>query len=135
MKSINRKQFIATTAALTAGAAVSALPLQPAGDKKQLVHHVFFWLKNPDSVEDRDKLVEGVKTLAKIESIRKLHVGILASTEKRDVVDTSWGVSELMFFDDTAGQKIYQDHPIHQAFIKNYGHLWAKVVVYDAMEV
>ena len=93
------------------------------------------WLKNPDSVEDRDKLVEGVKTLSKIETIRELHVGILASTEKRDVVDTSWQVSELMFFDDHAGQAAYQTHPIHLDFVKNYSHLWAKVIVYDAMEV
>ncbi len=83
---------------------------------------------------DRDKLVEGVKTLSKIETIRKLHVGVLASTEKREVVDTSWHVSELMFFDDLAGQAVYQTHPIHLAFIEKYSHLWAKVVVYDAME-
>ena len=102
--------------------------------KKQLVHHVFFWLKRPDSIEDRDQLVQGIKTLAGIETIRKIHVGIIASTEKRDVVDTSWQVSELMFFDDEAGQKIYQDHPIHQEFIKNYSHLWNRVVVYDAAE-
>lgn len=132
---MSRKQFIATSAALGAGAAASAMPITVTEEKKQLVHHVFFWLKNPNSIEDRDKLVEGVKTLAKIETIRKLHVGVVASTEKRDVVDTSWGVSELMFFDDTAGQKIYQDHPIHQAFIKNYSHLWSKVVVYDVAEV
>ena len=134
MKSIKRRKFLATAAALAAGTATLALPLQPMEEKKQLVHHVFFWLKNPDSVEDRDQLVEGVKTLAKIETIRKIHVGVLASTEKRDVVDTSWQVSELMFFDDEAGQKTYQDHAIHQAFIKNYGHLWAKVIVYDAAE-
>ncbi len=134
MKSIKRRRFLATATALVAGTATLALPLQPMEEKKQLVHHVFFWLKNPDSVEDRDQLVEGVKTLAKIETIRKIHVGVLASTEKRDVVDTSWQVSELMFFDDEAGQKTYQDHAIHQAFIKNYGHLWSKVIVYDAAE-
>jgi Stress responsive A/B Barrel Domain len=135
MKPIIRRKFLTTTAAITAGTAVSALPLKATDDRKQLVHHVFFWLKNADSHEDRDKLVEGLKTLAKIETIRKLHVGVLASTEKREVVDTSWSVSELMFFDDIAGQKVYQDHPIHQAFIKNYGHLWRKVIVYDAAEV
>ncbi len=102
--------------------------------KKQLVHHVLFWLKNPESIEDRDQLVQGIKALAKIETIRKIHVGVIASTEKRDVVDTSWQVSELMFFDDEAGQKVYQDHPIHLEFIKNYGHLWKKVIVYDAAE-
>ena len=135
MVTIKRRKFLATAAALTAGTSVLAFPLQTMKEKKQLVHHVFFWLKNPESVEDRDKLVQGVKTLSGIKTIRKIHVGVLASTEKRDVVDTSWQVSELMFFDNEAGQKTYQDHPIHQAFVKNYSHLWAKVIVYDAAEV
>ena len=66
--------------------------------------------------------------------MRDLHVGVLASTEKRDVVDTSWSVSELIFFSDLAGQATYQTHPLHLEFIKNCSHLWAKVVVYDAVE-
>jgi len=103
-------------------------------DKTPLVHHVFFWLKNPDSKEDRDKLVEGVKTLRNIPTVKSLHVGVVADTEQRGVVDVSWHVSELMFFTDLAGQAAYQEHPIHQEFIKNYSHLWAKVVVYDVME-
>ncbi len=74
-------------------------------DKKQLVHHVFFWLKNRDSKEDLAKLLDGLRTLEKIETIRKLHIGVPASTEKRDVVDNSYQASELMFFDDTAGKK------------------------------
>jgi Stress responsive A/B Barrel Domain len=101
-------------------------------NQQQLVHHVFFWLNNPDSAEDRDKLVEGLKTLAGIETIRFLHIGLLASTEKREVVDTSWQVSEIMFFDDAEGQAVYQTHPLHQAFVANYSHLWRKVLVYDA---
>jgi hypothetical protein len=100
-----------------------------------LVHHVFFWLKNPDSVEDQKKLIEGVKTLSKIETIRSLKVGVPAATEERDVVDSSYAVSELIFFDDLAGQAIYQAHPIHQKFIAEYSHLWNKVVVYDSMDV
>ena len=121
--------------ALGAGAGAMALPRLSKDNAKPLAHHVFFWLKNPSSKEDRDKLVEGVKTLKKIETVLELHVGVLASTEKRDVVDTSWQVSELMFFKDLAGQADYQTHPVHLDFIKNYGHLWEKVVVYDAMEV
>ena len=133
MKSTNRRKFITTAALLSTSVAVSAISAN-IPKRKQLVHHVFFWLKNPGSIADRDKLVEGVKTLSKIESIRKLHVGVLASTEKREVVDTSWHVSELMFFDNVEGQNIYQSHPVHLAFIEKYSHLWAKVVVYDAME-
>lgn len=134
MKKSNRRKFISTTAVMGAAVAASAMPFKKV-NKKQLAHHVFFWLKNPDSIEDRDKLVEGVKTLSKIETIKEIHVGIVASTEKRDVVDASWHVSELMFFDDLAGQATYQTHPVHLDFIKNYGHLWQKVIVYDAIEV
>ncbi len=134
MKKPNRRKFITAAAALAAGSAVSGMP-RIKETKKLLVHHAVFWLKNPTSTEDRDKLAEGVKGLGKIETIRELHVGIVASTEKRDVVDNSWGVSEVMFFDDLAGQATYQTHAIHQAFIKEYSHLWEKVVVYDAIDV
>jgi len=102
--------------------------------KYPVVHHVFFWLKNPTSTADRDQLVAGVKKLSKIETVRELHVGVVASTEKRDVVDNSWAVSELMFFSDVAGQATYQTHPLHLEFIKNCSHLWEKVIVYDAVE-
>lgn len=134
MKSTRRK-FITTTAALAAGTVTaSAISLKQQKEEWPIVHHVFFWLKNPGSVEDRDKLAAGVKTLAKIETVRKLRVGIVASTEKRDVVDNSWAVSELMFFSDLAGQATYQTHPIHLEFIKNCSHLWEKVIVYDAVD-
>lgn len=133
MKKTNRRKFLLTTASAGAAAIVQAAPLQQKD--KQIVHHVFFWLKNPGSVTDRDKLVEGVKTLSKIEAIKELHVGIVAGTEKRDVVDASWGVSELMFFNTLEDQATYQDHPVHLEFIKNYSALWSKVVVYDVQNV
>ena len=103
--------------------------------KNNFIHHVYFWLKNPGNAADRAQLIKGLKSLAGIPSIQKMHIGVLASTEKREVVDTSWDVSELMYFHDEAGQKIYQDHPIHVDFVKNYSHLWQKVIVYDSVDV
>jgi hypothetical protein len=99
-----------------------------------VVHHVFFWLKNQGSKEDLNQLIAGVKSLSEIPSVAELHVGVVASTEIRDVVDNSWGVSELMFFHDVEGQQAYQTHPIHLEFVKNHSHLWEKVVVYDSIE-
>jgi Stress responsive A/B Barrel Domain len=135
MKKTSRRKFLLTASALGAVSAASSMPMGFRAQNKVLVHHAIFWLKNPGSTEDRDKLVEGVKTLGKIETIRDIHVGILASTEKRPVVDTSWSVSEVMIFSDLAAQATYQTHPIHLAFIKDYGHLWEKVTVYDAIDV
>jgi hypothetical protein len=134
MKKSNRRKFIATATGLAGALGVSASIGSTEQKTKVLVHHAIFWLKNPASTDDRDKLLEGVRTLAKIETVKEIHVGMLASTEKRPVVDTSWQVSELMFFNDLAGQATYQNHPVHLDFIKNYGHLWEKVVVYDAMD-
>ena len=102
---------------------------------KPLIHHVLYWLKNRDSKEDLTKLLDGLQSLGKIETVRKLHIGVPADTEKRDVVDATYSASELMFFDDTAGQKAYQDHPIHKNFVERYGHLWEKVIVYDSIDV
>lgn len=129
MKSTRRK-FIAGTGLLAVAAVTQGIA---ARKKNVLVHHVFFWLKNPQSQEDLKKLLEGVKTLEKIETIKMLHIGVPAATEKRPVVDNSYSVSELIFFDDLKGQSTYQDHPIHVKFVENYSHLWEKVVVYDSV--
>ena len=134
MSNTTRRKFIGTAAILTAATAASALPVTNMETKYPVVHHVFFWLKNPGSAEDRAKLITGVKTLSKIETVHELRVGVVASTEKREVVDNSWAVSELIFFKDLEGQATYQNHPIHLEFIKNCSHLWEKVIVYDAVE-
>ena len=104
-------------------------------EKKQLIHHVYFWLKNPASGEDLTKLLDGLRALENIETVRKIHIGVPASTEARGVVDTSYSASELLFFDDLEGQAIYQDHPIHKKFVEDCSHLWQKVIVYDSMDV
>lgn len=134
MKKQTRRTFVASAVTLGASAAASAMPSMEK-EKKVLVHHVFFWLKNPDSKEDLAKLLAGLQTLKKIETIKQIHIGVPASTEKRDVIDSSYHASELMFFDDLAGQKTYQDHPIHQKFIADCSHLWDKVIVYDSIDV
>jgi len=109
MSTSNRRKFIATSAAMVAGVATaSAMPLIAPESKYPLIHHVFFWLKNPSSKEDLEQLIAGVKTLGKIETVRELRVGVVAKTEKRDVVDQSWAVSEHMQFSDLAGQATYQ---------------------------
>ena len=128
--SSSRRTFIvaaATLAATNAGAS-AAVNVYP-----KLVHHVFFWLKNPDAKEDLARLLEGLRTLANIETVRGAHFGVPATTEKRDVVDNSFSASEILFFDDLAGQKSYQDHPIHKKFVEDCSHLWERVVVYDAL--
>lgn len=132
MSSLDRRVLI--SASLAAGAAL-ATPASAAPDASMLFHQVFFWLKNPGDKADRDKLIAGLKALKAIDVIQHLHVGVPASTEKRDVIDNSYDVSELMMFKSVEDQKRYQDHPLHQKFVAECSHLWSKVVVYDSMAV
>jgi hypothetical protein len=135
MSKQNRRSFITTTALIGTGLAASALPSLNMKDEKKIIHHVFFWLKNPAFTKDREALIAGLKTLKKIKTIRDIYIGVPAATEKRSVIDDSYSVSELIFFDDLDSQKAYQDDPIHQNFIEDGSHLWEKVVVYDTVNI
>ncbi len=84
-----RHRRIGLTSADGALCCAARMPM-PLG--AQLAHHVFFWLKNPDSIADRDALIEGVRALAAIPAIRALHVGVPAGVEPRPVVDSSYSV-------------------------------------------
>ena len=132
---VNRRDAVKTVALGGAAVVSEVASAAPAPDGGQVVHHVFFWLKRPGSMEDRDALVAGLRGLAKVDVIRSLQIGVPASTEQRDVVDASFDVSELMLFDNVADQKTYQDHPLHKDFVAKCGHLWRKVIVYDMLTV
>ncbi|MES2872985.1 MAG: Dabb family protein [Bacteroidota bacterium] len=131
----NRRKFLASVGALATVSVAEGSPINTAAAKKLIAHQVYFWLKNPDSIQDRAELIKGIKMLRKIESVKKLTVGVVAATEERTVIDKTWSVSELALFSDLAGEAAYQVHPIHLDFVKNYSHLWSKVVVYDTIEV
>ena len=135
MSKQTRRNFIATTVFAGTAFASAAVPLVAMKNSSKIIHHVFFWLKNPSSKEDLEALIAGLQTLKKIKTVRDIYIGIPAGTEKRAVVDNSYQVSELLFFDDLEGQKAYQDDPVHQKFVQDCSHLWEKVIVYDSLIV
>jgi hypothetical protein len=134
---VNRRNWLGLLTALgaTVGAIRPAAGAKPAPANKQLIHHVFFWLKQPGRKEDLDQLIAGLQSLRPIPYIRELRIGVPAATEARSVVDSSYSVSELMIFDSVEDQKRYQDHPLHLRFVETCGNLWEKVVVYDTIDV
>tara|TARA_R110002012_G_scaffold155156_5_gene316016 strand:- start:1628 stop:2107 length:480 start_codon:yes stop_codon:yes gene_type:complete len=141
VKSVSKNTInsVVKSAALAMGLLIAATLPANADAKSDIsaapavIHSVFFWLKNPDSVDDRKSLIEGLNSLRDIPQIQALHVGVPASTVSRDVIDSSYQVSELMFFNSVKDQDEYQSHPIHKKFVKDYAHLWQKVVVYDSL--
>ena len=110
-------------------------PLQAyAPDKKYFLHHVFFWLKNPENPGDREVFERALGELGTVETIQLLHIGKPADTN-RDVIDNTYHYSFLAGFSDKAGHDVYQAHPIHDRFRTEYSHLWSKVLVYDSVNV
>jgi hypothetical protein len=101
--------------------------------KQPFIHHVFFWLKNPESEADKNSLFEGLQLLSGVPTIQTFHIGQPASTN-RSVIETSYSFSWLATFNSLAEEEIYQTHPIHLLFIEQCKHLWDKVIVYDSVK-
>jgi hypothetical protein len=97
-------------------------------DNSIFIHHVYFWLNRPESREDFDELVAGLKKLSAVETIRTFYIGKPANTN-RDVIDRSYSVSWLLLFNNKADQDSYQTDPIHLKFVEECKHLCKKVVV------
>ena len=101
--------------------------------KNTFIHHVYFWLKHPESKEDLQKLVEGLEALATVEEIKMYHIGVPAPTD-REVIDNTYSISWLNIFETSEDHDAYQIHPKHLKFISDCSSLWGKVKVYDSLQ-
>ena len=132
----SRRKFLGLAGTVLATAPLAATAATTAAPKKlknKFIHHVYFWLKNNSSRKDKQKLLEGLKKLTAIKTIDMYHIGEPAGTA-RDVIDTSYSLSWMLVFKNKEDQDRYQDDPIHLDFVKEYSHLWSKVVVYDSVD-
>ncbi|MCC9136179.1 Dabb family protein [Pontibacter silvestris] len=137
MKKLSRRSFLGNTTLLSFTGLLGLMPSLYRGrqeQKKVFIHHVYFWLKNPDAAADKEKLVEGLNTLKTIDVIRTAHIGVPASTN-RDVIEKGYNISWMLLFDNLEEEEMYQKHPVHLKFVDNYSHLWSKVVVYDSVDI
>src|SRR5690606_13510322 len=138
MKNVTRRKFLANTSLFSFVGLAGFMPFLQSNKKKNkkekemFVHHVYFWLKNTDSDADRKKLLEGLNSLKPIETIKQVHIGKPADTD-RDVIENTYDFSLLLIFDNLEDQEVYQKHPIHLEFVDKYASLWSKVIVYDSI--
>ena len=97
------------------------------------IHHVYFWLTEPDNSKDKKLLIEGLKKLSAVQTIQRFHIGEAANTS-RDVIDSSYSISWILIFNNAADQDSYQVDPLHLRFIEECKHLWKRVQVYDTID-
>jgi len=96
-----------------------------------IAHHVLFWLKADITAEQKEAFRTSLQTLEGVEVVKNLHIGTPAPIE-RAVVDTTYTFSLIVFFDDLDAHNVYQEHPLHLAFLDGFRIYFEKVVIYDA---
>ena len=133
MKKSSRRSFLGTMALATPFTSLLKSSVIFAQKKGMFIHHVYFWLKNSGNKEDKAKLIDGLKKLSKAGTIKNFYIGQPAAT-RREVIDSSYDVSWLLFFDNAADQDSYQTDPIHLKFVEECSALWTKVTVYDSID-
>jgi hypothetical protein len=137
MSSQTRRDFLTSTGKValagSTGIFAANTTSNMAAKTNIFIHHVYFWLKNPASDEDRRKLLNGLEKLSKVKTIQTFHIGKPADTN-RDVIDRSYSVSWMLIFNNKEDQDNYQVDPVHLNFVEECKDLWQKVVVYDSVD-
>jgi Stress responsive A/B Barrel Domain len=142
MKKSSRRQFLEKSAtALATGTVMTSLtPSESEASSKtgkhSFLHHVFFWLKDPNNKKDHEQLLAALKALGKIEVIKSAHIGLPSINDfDKPVTDASYSFSVLLIFDSKEDEEKYLVHPLHKKFGTDNHHLWSKVVVYDSLDI
>lgn len=106
--------------------------LPPAFDPA-FVHVVYFWLHHPDNPEQLQAFETALRNFLSNSRYAKTRFIGRPPKATRDVVDDSFTYSMIVTFESAGAQAAYQAEQAHLDFIAGAGHLWKKVVVYDAL--
>ncbi|MFH6602483.1 Dabb family protein [Maribacter algicola] len=98
-------------------------------------HTVYFWLKNPDSHEDRSAFETSLQKFLDNSAYAKTNFIGKPPKASRDVVDGSFTYSLIVTFESAEAQQNYQDEAPHKLFIEESSDLWSKVIVYDSQGI
>ena len=106
----------------------------------EIVHMVYFWLKNPENIEDRTSFEKSIKRLIKTNKLAvKKHLGKSKKIknnfeEKRGMeIDNSFDYSLILTFPNRESHRYYQDDPTHLIFGDNTIKLLKKVQIFDSL--
>ncbi|MGB7394114.1 MAG: Dabb family protein [Pricia sp.] len=98
-------------------------------------HTVYFWLKNPDSEEDRAAFEKSLGRFLDNSAYAKTKFIGKPPRASRDVVDGSFTYSLIVTFESAEAQAEYQVEPPHKRFVEESEELWEKVIVYDSQQI
>jgi len=94
-----------------------------------IVHHVFFWVKDPNT--NLQPVLEGCKKIGTLVSALSFQVGVPAPTPKREIIDDSYHLALTVNFKSLKDHDLYQEDPLHHEFVAEHSEKWEKVRIYD----
>ena len=97
-----------------------------------LIHTVIFWLKKDLPDEDLTYFKDELGSLEKISNVEQMFIGRPSATAQRPVMEDSYDFCLTVALKDLAAHNVYQEDPLHLAFIENCSHMWERVKIYDA---
>lgn len=133
---MKRKEFIAgavLTAASGTALANSQRSESLALKKGNIVHNVYFWLKDGISTTEEADFLQYFELLAKIPLVQTLSYGKPAPTPKREVVDHSYSYHLILTFKNIDDINAYGNHPEHAAGAEKFKKYWKRVEVKDTI--
>ena len=98
-------------------------------------HTVYFWLKNPNSKNDRSSFITSLQKFIKNSKYAKTNFIGTPPKASREVVDGSFTFSLIVTFNSAEEQKKYQEEKAHLKFVEESSPLWEKVIVYDSIPI
>ncbi|MEO6528263.1 MAG: Dabb family protein [Gemmatimonadaceae bacterium] len=107
-------------------------PSTPTQPLFMFVHSVYFWLRDDLSPVGRSIFIDGMRSLATIETVEHSFIGTPAVTT-REIIDRSYSYALVLGFADRAAHDAYQVHHVHDTFREQCGGSWKKIVIYDAI--
>ena len=98
-------------------------------------HLVFFWLKDPESADDRTEFEKAMRKLlnTSVNAVQH-HFGKPAAID-RPVIDTSYTYCLKITFENRKQHDSYQIEPAHKLFISEASKLWERVLIYDSESI
>ena len=132
MRSITKNLIILLCAVFTVHTNISGQESEAMEFDSAFVHVVYFWLNEPEDNSDREAFETALYTLLENSKYTKTNYVGTPPQATRDVVDDSFTYCLIVTFESAEAQESYQVEPAHLKFIEDGGHLWRKVVVYDA---
>ena len=98
-------------------------------------HMVYFWLKEPDNQQHRQKFEESIKRFIDgSDYVLMAHIGTPAMTP-RAVVDNTYTYDLVVSFQSKEVHDAYQQEQVHLNFIAECKDLWDRVLIYDSITV